>query len=320
MSRAVPAPAAAAREEREGGRESRGVAEPDSPLAASPRGLEAVARGDRTGRPLPITAPSVRFPHPSSLFFPSPIPSPAPSSSFPSPLPAFTSLLSLQPRPRPHLVFTRSTPSPQPPAPPAVLLAPHGFSATLPSPPRARRLVRRLPTSSPSWRHPSAPPAFRRCPRAALAPSASPASHFEAFCKPLPELPLSSLFFSSSDLQLSLFYVFVHFASKLPFLFPLTLSFLGLRIPKLGLRPFMRVEVPCGVRKSLPNHSANRDLFALHPVCLLTVRARLTPFCLYRFLSRLPPLMHPAPVLLSPPKDPETHAHPSGIRSLSVRG
>lgn len=106
----------------------------------------------------------------------------------------------------------------------------------------------------------------------------------------------------------------------LPFLFPLTLSFLGLRIPKLGLRPFMRVEVPCGVRKSLPSHSANRDLFALHPVCLLTVRARLTPFCLYRFLSRLPPLMHPAPVLLSPPKDPETHAHPSGIRSLSVRG
>lgn len=202
MSRAVPAPAAAAREEREGGRESRGVAEPNSPLAAPPRGLEAVARGDRTGRPLPITAPTVRFPHSSSLFFPSPIPSPAPSSSFPSPLPPFTSLLSLQPRPRPHPFFNRSTPSPKPPAPPAVLLAPHGFSMTLPSPPGARqsplfqpgRLACLLPISLPSWRYPSPPPAFLRCPRAALSPSASPASHFEAFCKPLPELPLSSSF------------------------------------------------------------------------------------------------------------------------------
>lgn len=185
MSRAVPAPAAAAREEREGGRESRGVAEPDSPLAASPRGLEAVARGDRTGRPLPITAPSVRFPHPSSLFFPSPIPSPAPSSSFPSPLPAFTSLLSLQPRPRPHLVFTRSTPSPQPPASwpltgslrlCPLLPGPGGWSAASPPPhppgdiPQLPRhsedaLVLRLPPAPPQ--HPISRPfvsPFLSCP------------------------------------------------------------------------------------------------------------------------------------------------------------
>ena len=172
MSRAVPAPAAAAREEREGrrAREPGSCGALQSAHGASPWGGRPQPEVNEPSawvgpffsrRPRPHPASSLLpLPRPSSL--PSSIPSPAPSSSPPSPLSPFASFLFSHPR----FHFTRSAPSfpaasPSlgPPGPrfgslPALSSLP-GAPLRAPSP-NSWALPGPSPTP-PSWREPSSP-------------------------------------------------------------------------------------------------------------------------------------------------------------------